>query len=276
MINLLFCGDKRIGDGVAMSVLSILHNNSDTLNIYILTATLKNDEFDISPCDSELEGVLLEMLRLYGNGGAVRIFDISEHFSSELPMANIKTRFTPLCMLRLFADREEGLPDKLLYLDNDVLCRGDISELYNTDISDYEIAGVPDRYGKWLFEGGALTRSYLNSGVLLMNMKKIHETRLLSRARELCVTRKMLMPDQSALNKLAYRKMKLERRYNEQKAEREDTVLRHFTTTFRFFPYFRAVTVKPWDIERVHSVLGTREYDELYQEFFEIKKGILQ
>ncbi len=35
----------------------------------------------------------------------------------------MKTRFTPCCMLRLFADEILELPDKILYLDNDVICR---------------------------------------------------------------------------------------------------------------------------------------------------------
>lgn len=34
------------------------------------------------------------------------------------------TRFTPCCMLRLYADRIPELPDRLLYLDTDVLCAG--------------------------------------------------------------------------------------------------------------------------------------------------------
>ena len=50
-------------------------------------------------------------------GGSVTLFDISDIFLAELPLANLDTRFTPFSMLRLYADEVEELPKKLLYLD---------------------------------------------------------------------------------------------------------------------------------------------------------------
>ena len=47
----------------------------------------------------------------------VKKIDITELFIKELPEINLGTRFTPCCMLRLFADYIEELPDKILYLD---------------------------------------------------------------------------------------------------------------------------------------------------------------
>ena len=46
-----------------------------------------------------------------------------------------------------------------------------------------------------------------------------------------------------------------------------DTVFQHFTTSFRFFPWLRALTVKPWQIERVQQELKLHEYDELLAEY---------
>jgi len=76
----------------------------------------------------------------------------------------------------------------------------------------------------------------------------------------------MFMPDQSALNSLAV-KIKVKAKFNEQKKEKTDTVFRHFTTFFVFFPRFRAVTVKPWNIDDVHRILGTHEFDSIYDEY---------
>ena len=99
-----------------------------------------------------------------------------------------------------------------------------------------------------------------------MNIKKIKETKLLERCRVRCATKEMFMPDQSALNKLAAFKKKLPRRFNEQRRIKSDTLIRHFTTTFRFFPKVKTVTVKPWEIDRLHSVLKTYEYDHIIEE----------
>jgi len=87
----------------------------------------------------------------------------------------------------------------------------------------------------------------------------------------------MFLPDQSALNKLSVSKKRQPRRFNEQRKLRRDTVFQHFTTSFRFFPWFHTVTVKPWEIEKMHSKLKLHEYDTILYEYRrllpEIKAG---
>ena len=48
-------------------------------------------------------------------------------------------------------------------------------------------------------------------------------------------------------------------------------MFQHFTTSFRFFPWFHPVTVKPWDVERMHRVLKLHEYDDLLAEYADWK-----
>ena len=83
---------------------------------------------------------------------------------------------------------------------------------------------------------------------------------------------KMFMPDQSALNKLAVKKRILPRRYNDQRKLHDDTVIQHFSTTFRFFPWIYTVTVKPWQIDEVHDTLKLHEYDDLLEEYSSLKE----
>ena len=64
----------------------------------------------------------------------------------------MSTRFTPCCMLRLFADEIAELPDRLLYLDTDIICRKDFTEFYYQNMENVEIAGVLDYYGSWFLE----------------------------------------------------------------------------------------------------------------------------
>ena len=260
-MNILFCGDSGVCEGIFLSTLSICKNVNEQLNIYILTATTGKH----SAISQSFGDILQNKVENKISGSTVYLLDISELFNSYLPTANIETRFTPLCMLRLFADMVPDIPDKILYLDTDVLCRADFSELYYSDISNIEIAGVPDRYGKWFF-GNILKHDYLNSGVLLLNMANIRKSGLFKKCREMCRDKKMFMPDQSALNKLAV-KRKIPAKYNAQGKIKKDTVFKHFTTFFKFFPYIRAVTIKPWHTDKLHRELGIFEFDDILDEY---------
>ncbi len=260
-MNLLYCGDINVRQGVYMSALSVAQNTKEPLNIYILTASVENHH----AIPTEFENILSKKLKEKNEYSSVTLLDISEMFDSFKPTANMSTRFTPLCMLRLFSDMIEKIPEKILYLDCDVMCHSDCAEFYHTDISDVEIVGVPDRYGKWFFNNIFL-HNYLNSGVLLMNMENIRKSGLFRKCRQMCASKKMFMPDQSALNKLA-KKKKASTKYNEQRHTKDDTVFRHFTTYFEFLPYFHAVTIKPWEKEKLHDKFKIYEFDNIIDDY---------
>ena len=100
-----------------------------------------------------------------------------------------------------------------------------------------------------------------------MNMCELRKTGLLSSCRHMCTTKQMFMPDQSALNKLSVSKRICEIKYNDQRRLHSDTVFQHFTTHFRFFPYVRTETVKPWQTEEVTTILRIHiwnKYSEIY------------
>lgn len=270
-MNILFCGDKNIADGLMMSLLSLTEHCSESLRVFVLTMNYRDDESVCEALPESLAVFLNEFLKKKNPLSSLELIDVSAHFRREVPSANIKTRFTPGCMLRLYADEVEDIPSKILYLDNDVLCREDILELYHTDISNCEMAGVPDYYGKWFFST-PFKHDYLNSGVLLLNMDRIRATRLFVKSRQRCREKQMFMPDQSALNTLCVMKKILSRKYNEQRKLKHDTVIQHFTTSFRFFPYIHTVTAKPWQIDKLHNVLGLYCYDELFEKYKQLKR----
>lgn len=265
-MNILYCGDKHIEDGLIISVLSLTENVGEPLNVYVMTVELKNEQFNLEPVSDSVIDYLKRTVA-ERTGGSVKKFDVTDLFSRELPQANMETRFTLCCMLRLFADEIPEIPERVLYLDNDVVARMDISDFYYQDIDTYELAGVLDYYGRWFFRKNIFKMDYLNSGVLLLNMRKIHESGLFRKCREMCVCEKMFMPDQSAINKLANKKIIRDRRFNEQRKLHKNTVMQHFTTSFRFFPWFHSLTVKPWQIERVHEILKIFEYDNLFTQY---------
>lgn len=252
-----------MSDGIFLSAISLCRNTTHALHIYILTAGIGTHTAIPSAFSDRLETAL----QSYRPENRVTRIDISQMLAYDPPIANMQTRFTPLCMLRLFADVVPEIPDRILYLDADVLCCAPFDSFYDMPIETYEIAGVPDRYGKWFF-GKVWRHDYLNSGVLLLNMARIRKNGLFSACRALCRDKKMFMPDQTALNNLAV-KCKLPRCYNEQGRIRKNTVFKHFTTYFSFFPYFHAVTVKPWNVEEMHSRLGITEFDSIIKEYTE-------
>lgn len=271
VMNILYCGDRNIANGVVLSVLSLLECIDIPLNIYILTMQLETEAKTFYGLPQSFADELDKLVKKYNPSSSVKLIDATDLFADQPPTANLETRFTPCCMLRLFADKIEQLPDRLLYLDNDVICRSDCSDFYFQDIEQYELVGVLDYYGRWLFRNNILHADYLNSGVLLLNLAMIRQTGLFEKCRRRCQEKKMFMPDQSAINKLATAKNIDKRKFNDQRKLHDDTVFQHFTTSFRFFPYIHTVSVKPWQIDKVHSVLKLHEYDQLLNKYLAVK-----
>lgn len=137
-MNVLYCGDKNIEDGLIISILSLLKNVKEKLNIYVLT--INNKDWNIQSVTDRCIEVLDYQVKKENQENFVKKIDITKMFENEIPIVNMKTRFTPCCMLRLFADEIEELPDKILYLDNDVICRKDCMDFYNQDMNDYEFS----------------------------------------------------------------------------------------------------------------------------------------
>ncbi len=273
-MNLLFCGDRTIEDGLIIAIISLVKAVKEPINVTVLTMQISTAEKEFLPLPARTTDYLDHYVKQKYPESSVTLLDITEQFQRELPGPNLNTRFTPYCMLRLFVDELEGMPDRLLYLDTDVVCRQDISDFYYQDMEGYEVAGVKDRYGKWFFRTHFYRMDYLNSGVLLLNLTRIKETGLFKKCRSLCQTEEMFMPDQSAINKLAERKKFCDRKYNEQGKMRPDTVIQHFSTRFLFFPWPRTQTVKPWEIGRVHREFHLFAYDDILNEYKTMKAEI--
>ena len=269
MINLLLCGNKKFFDGALTQLISIKNRTEETINCYIFTmdASRLNKEY-VCITDEQIDFLNI-VLRSKNSESKVTKVDVTEIYEREfLNCANEKAYCTPYTLLRLLADLVQNMPDKLLYLDIDMMIGKDIAELYNKDVENYEYAAVKEKYGSVF-----IRPDYINAGMLLLNMNKIKETRLLEKARALIKTKKMLFADQDAIFRSTTKKLLLPRKYNEQSSfKRKDTVVCHFCKRLLLFPYPRIENYKQWNVEEVHSVLKCHNFDDDLIEYIELKR----
>ena len=269
-MNVLYCGDDNVERGLLISILSLTNNVKETLHIYVLTAGISENGKHSNRIHQQLINLLDSLVKQNDSQSFVKKIDVGTLVARDFPKVNINTIFTPASMLRLYADEVAELPDKLIYLDTDIICRRDFSNFYYQNIDDLELVGVLDYYGKWFFHHHLQFFDYINSGMMLLNLQLIKQTGLFTKSRERCKSKKMFMPDQSSINYYVRSYRLAPRRYNDQRRLHRDTVFQHFTTHFGYLPKVHTITVKPWDIDRVHSELHLHEYDDLLAKYQQI------
>ena len=270
MINIVYAGNDRAFDGFLMSLLSIVKYHKNPLNIYILTMDYSEKNPTWKAFSEEHRKILEDVICKVNKDSKVITVDVGEQYAKTLMDGkNQLSMYTPYCMLRLLADQAKEIPDKVLYLDYDTVACKDIQELYDIDITDYEFAGALDYYGRFF-----IRMDYMNSGVLLMNIKKIKETGLFKKCLDRLKVKKYVLPDQTALNKFVTSKLLIDRKYNEQHKVYKDTIIRHFSATVRFFPIIKKQNIKLWHVDKVHNVLKEHYFDDIIEEWQRLKKQI--
>lgn len=268
-MNILLSGNEKVFDGALTELISITNKTKENINCYIFTMELTRVKPEYAAIKDEQIEFLNEVIKRKNPNNKVIKVDVTDLYEKEFGNCKNENAYcTPYTLLRLLADLLPEVPDKLLYLDIDMMAGGDISELYNIDISDYEYAAVKEKYGSVL-----LYPDYINAGMLLLNMKKIKETGLLKKARELIKNKKMLFADQDAIYKATSKKLLIPRKFNEQsKFNRKDTIICHFCKRLLLWPYPRTENFKQWQIEEVHKVLKCHAFDQDLNEYLELKK----
>lgn len=121
-------------------------------------------------------------------------------------------------MIPLTAEKLNLKADTCIYLDTDIVVEGDISELYDLDetLGEYYFAGVldPCSFDNTLADhparlGIPAMDQYINSGVLLINLKQIRRDRLSNRLEDAGYRKDYLYNDQDAINSVCYGGIKL-------------------------------------------------------------------
>ena len=171
-MNILLSGNEKVFDGALTELISITNKTKENINCYIFTMELTRVKPEYAAIKDEQIEFLNEVIKRKNPNNKVIKVDVTDLYEKEFGNCKNENAYcTPYTLLRLLADLLPEVPDKLLYLDIDMMAGGDISELYNIDISDYEYAAVKEKYGSVL-----LYPDYINAGMILLNMKKIKKT----------------------------------------------------------------------------------------------------
>ena len=102
----------------------------------------------------------------------VHLLDVScqQWFTQSCP--NYRNEFAFICLVRTALAKLFDY-DRILSLDADTIITQDISELWEIDLTDYYLAGVPETKLTEQYH-----RPYINAGMMLFNLAKIREDHL--------------------------------------------------------------------------------------------------
>ena len=270
MVNVLFCGNSGVFDGVLTAALSIMKRTQspEPICINLFTMDVSHLKESYVPISERQVSFLQRIAKTYNKDNQVRLFDVTklymEHFSG---CPNEGAYCSPYTLIRLLADLVPGMPDKLLYLDADILFQRDIHLLYDTNVDNYEYAAARDHYGKYL-----VSPNFVNAGVILFNMRLSRQTGLFAKSRELLKQKKLTFADESALIKCTTRKLMLKQRFNDQKFLHKHTVVRHFSKRLFYLPYPHTENIKQWQVDKIHKVFGYHQFDDIFDEYLKLKK----
>ncbi len=270
MIDILFCGNEGVFDGVLTCILSILKrtDTEEPFTFHLFTMDLTRLKPDYVPISSSQKDFLDEVVKKYNQKNTTVLYDVTEYYEKYFAgCPNESAYCSPYTLIRLFADKFDSIPDKLLYLDADIMFNRDIRLLWEISIDGYEYAAAPDHYGKYL-----INPHYINAGVILFNMKMCRQTKIFSGARGWIRRKKLTFADQSALIRSTTRKKVLPQRYNDQKFLHPHTIIRHFSKRLFWLPYPHTDNIKQWHIDKVHSVFGYHQFDDILDEYSRLKE----
>ncbi len=269
-MNILFSGNDNVFDGILTCLLSVFKRTEvkEPFVVYVLTMDVSRIKPEYIAIKDEKIAFLEEVAQKYNPENKIIKIDVTEIYEREFANSpNEQCYCSPYTLLRLFMDLIPEIPDKILYLDVDILFNRDIKLLYDTKLDGYEYAAGRDHYGKYL-----INPNYINAGVLLFNMKEARRTRLFEKSRELIKTKKLMFADQSAIYRSTTKKKMLPQRFNDQKFLHKHTVVRHFSKRLFYLPYPHTENVKQWNVTKVHTVFRYSQFDDVLYEYIYLKE----
>jgi len=189
-LNIAYGADDKFMFGAGVSIESVIINNKEKkLRFHIFTD-------DIS---SENANKLSQICDKHKT--AISIYNVNADFIKTLP--SNKAWNHAIYFRLMIADYFVGKAERVLYLDSDVFCAGDIGYLIDVDLSGHTVAAVYDPSAKHIIKTDELfctnfaTLGYFNSGVMLINVDEWNKHNVTSKSMNILI-------NDSKLNALTY------------------------------------------------------------------------
>ena len=216
-LHIAISSDANYAKLVSILLVSLFDNNkwANCITVHLLSNNI--DEESIKQIERHIPC----------GQGFLNVYDISDINS------RLKVRVPPTISIssysRLFLSSLLSSDiDKVIYMDVDAIVSGSLEKLWNTDMKDYQIAGVLDDVSLYAKKaiGLSFDTAYVNAGFLVLNIKQWREDDIEAKILDYLIAHngKVFHHDQGLINAVCIRKMILSVNYN-------------MVTNFFVFPY---------------------------------------
>lgn len=200
-INIALSTDDNYACHTAVVIASILYNanKEDNLHFFIMGNISLNTKNNICK---------LKKIKSF----EITFLSIDESKLAFLRKVNIRQHVTLATYYKLFMPDYFPHINKILWLDSDLIVLTSLKELWEVNIDDYYFAATSD-IGQWYKEKIGIPEDYIyiNSGVFIMNSRKMREENALAYMVEYVEKNysKFTVADQCIINGAFYDKIKL-------------------------------------------------------------------
>ena len=235
-INIAFICDNNYALPARTAINSIIKNKDTNsfVKIYIIGVELSAENIahfqKISGKDVAVQ--LIEKANIYQDVGLNHIY-VS------------KAALFKFTLAKIIAE------DKVLYLDDDVIVEQSLTDFYNTDISQHYAAVINDFLAEKYGDNKRLNhKNYFNSGVMLLNLRKLREDNIPTKLLEYKKKNNSKYMDQDAFNVVFAENVKfmpVQFNYLNAYDEANDSVLKENISNIVVRHYASYAHLKPWN-----------------------------
>ena len=207
-INIFFATNDKYVKYLDVAIISLLENASKKYNYNIVVLN-----------NGLIKENIAALSRHQKDNVTIEFADVTEQLKHLQDLFPDEYYFTMASFYRLFIEKMYPKLDKAIYLDCDMIIKGDISKLYEIDLKDNLVGAVneqncllnPLMTEYTVVVTGIDPHKYFNSGMLLLNLKAIREFGLMQRFLDMLLTYKFESPmiDQDYLNNLCRKRVLL-------------------------------------------------------------------
>ena len=271
-IPIFYAIDDGYAKFVAVSIKSLIMNANNNYN-YEINVIYENLSEENA---KKLKSLETDNIKIILTEMSINLSMITDKLGNRLR----KYTFTLTIFFRLFIPCMFPKYDKCIYLDADTVIPGDISILYNEDLNDNYLGCIVDKstidneiLASYFEQVVGIPRDkYINSGVLLMNSKKLRDLKFDEKFLDLYTEYgfDVVAPDQDYINSMCYGHIKYlsdiyDAMPNQNNKEVENPVIIHYN-----------LFLKPWqyeDVQYYDYFWKYAKFTPFYDEILEIKNS---